>query len=218
MSYNFLIFITTVIKYAIIILLNKNFGGEKVKKKVVFLFFVLFTILSAKPVSAIESISSSAFNQDGFEVKVETTKDNYKKNESVDLNLTIKNNNNFSINNITISSLIPDTLKLKEAIPDIVIKELKPNETYSLSNPITMKFSSSELENNNETIGENPELENDSSTIGKDSVIVKPENDSKNKTNFPDIITDLSEKNNQLIHIKKKQSDLLGLGKNSVSE
>ncbi|MCA9766314.1 MAG: carboxypeptidase regulatory-like domain-containing protein, partial [Carnobacterium sp.] len=48
-----------------------------------------------------------------------------------------------------------------------------------------------------------------SSTIGKDSVVVKPENDSKDKTNLTNIVTDLSERNNQLIHTKKKQSDLL---------
>lgn len=163
------------------------------KKKVVFLLFILFNVWSISTVEASEPTSELTFNQDGFEVIVNTDKDEYKKDENIVLNLTIKNKNNFSVNNIAINSIIPDTLKFKEDIPDVLIDELKPNEVYSISNPIIIESELLELETNKGTIG-------NGSTETKQENLLKSKN---NSTNISDSL--LKENNKQLVLTNDKQ-------------
>lgn len=71
--------------------------------------------------------------QDGLKAVIQTDKESYAANEDIQITVTITNTNTFEVKNVSIESLLPDALTLKDGDLKSKTVDLKPGETLSIS-------------------------------------------------------------------------------------
>ena len=120
---------------------------------------------------AVPAFASSSANQNGLEATIVTDKESYKANEEIHVTVTVKNTNDFKVEAVSIESLLPETLTLKDGNNSTKTVDLEPGETLTLS------FTA--VKEKEETSATEPESQNTEPTetepvIPSESQTVKP--------------------------------------------
>lgn len=120
---------------------------------------------------AVPAFASSSANQNGLEATIVTDKESYKANEEIHVTVTVKNTNDFKVEAVSIESLLPETLTLKDGDNSTKTVDLEPGETLTLS------FTA--VKEKEETSATEPESQNTEPTetepvIPSESQTVKP--------------------------------------------
>lgn len=82
---------------------------------------------------ALPSLAVSTASQYGLEATIVTDKESYKANEEIHVTVTVKNTNAFKVENVSMESLLPETLTLKDGSNSTKAVDLEPGETLTLS-------------------------------------------------------------------------------------
>ena len=75
----------------------------------------------------------SSGSQYGLEATIVTDKESYKANEEIHVTVTVKNTNDFKVEDVSIESLLPETLTLKDGSSSTKTVDLEAGETLTLS-------------------------------------------------------------------------------------
>lgn len=118
----------TVMNFAIC----KNRRKTEMKKCKKLLAFTL-SVLLAFACYAVPVFAVSSANQYGLEATIVTDKESYKANEEIHVTVTVKNTNDFKVEAVSIESLLPETLTLKDGSNSTKTVDLEPGETLTLS-------------------------------------------------------------------------------------
>lgn len=110
----------------------KNRRKTKMKKCKKLLAFTL-SVLLAFACYAVPAFASSSASQNGLEATIVTDKESYKANEEIHVTVTVKNTNDFKVEAVSIESLLPETLTLKDGSNSTKTVDLEPGETLTLS-------------------------------------------------------------------------------------
>lgn len=102
---------------------------QKAKK----LFAVLCSVVMLISCMTAFAFASEMGTQDGLKAVIQTDKDIYASNEDIQITVTVTNNNTFEVKNVSIESLLPDALTLKDGDLKSDTVDLKPGETLSIS-------------------------------------------------------------------------------------
>lgn len=102
---------------------------KKCKKLLAF----TLSVLLAFACYAVPAFASSSANQNGLEATIVTDKESYKANEEIHVTVTVQNTNNFKVEAVSIESLLPETLTLKDGSNGTKTVDLEPGETLTLS-------------------------------------------------------------------------------------
>lgn len=102
---------------------------KKCKKLLAF----TLSVLLAFACYAVPAFASSSANQNGLEATIVTDKESYKANEEIHVTVTVKNTNDFKVENVSMESLLPETLTLKDGSNSTKTVDLEPGETLTLS-------------------------------------------------------------------------------------
>lgn len=102
---------------------------KKCKKLLAF----TLSVLLAFACYAVPAFASSSANQNGLEATIVTDKESYKANEDIHVTVTVKNTNDFKVENVSMESLLPETLTLKDGSNSTKTVDLEPGETLTLS-------------------------------------------------------------------------------------
>ena len=79
-------------------------------KKCKRLVALTMAVLIAFVCFALPSLASSTASQYGLEATIVTDKESYKANEEIHVTVTVKNTNDFKVENVSMESLLPETL------------------------------------------------------------------------------------------------------------
>ena len=90
-------------------------------------------VLLAFACFALPSFAASSGSQYGLEATIVTDKENYKANEEIHVTVTVKNTNDFKVEDVSIESLLPETLTLKDGSSSTKTVDLEAGETLTLS-------------------------------------------------------------------------------------
>lgn len=102
-------------------------------KKCKKVFAFTLSVLLAFACYAVPAFASSSANQYGLEATIVTDKESYKANEDIHVTVTVKNTNDFKVENVSMESLLPETLTLKDGSNSTKTVDLEPGETLTLS-------------------------------------------------------------------------------------
>lgn len=102
-------------------------------KKCKRLVALTMAVLIAFVCFALPSLASSTASQYGLEASIVTDKESYKANEDIHVTVTVKNTNDFKVENVSMESLLPETLTLKDGSSSTKTVDLEPGETLTLS-------------------------------------------------------------------------------------
>ena len=102
---------------------------KKCKKLLAF----TLSVLLAFACYVVPAFASSSANQYGLEATLMTDKESYKANEEIHVTVTVKNTNDFKVEAVSIESLLPETLTLKDGSNSTKTVDLEPGETLTLS-------------------------------------------------------------------------------------
>lgn len=102
---------------------------KKCKKLLAF----TLSVLLAFACYVVPAFASSSANQYGLEATLVTDKESYKANEEIHVTVTVKNTNAFKVEAVSIESLLPETLTLKDGSNSTKTVDLEPGETLTLS-------------------------------------------------------------------------------------
>lgn len=102
---------------------------KKCKKLLAF----TLSVLLAFACYVVPAFASSGASQYGLEATIVTDKESYKANEEIHVTVTVKNTNNFKVEAVSIESLLPETLTLKDGSNSTKTVDLEPGETLTLS-------------------------------------------------------------------------------------
>lgn len=102
---------------------------KKCKKLLAF----TLSVLLAFACYVVPAFASSSANQYGLEATLVTDKESYKANEEIHVTVTVKNTNDFKVEAVSIESLLPETLTLKDGSNSTKTVDLQPGETLTLS-------------------------------------------------------------------------------------
>lgn len=102
-------------------------------KKCKRLVALTMAVLIAFVCFALPSLASSTASQYGLEASIVTDKESYKANEDIHVTVTVKNANDFKVENVSMESLLPETLTLKDGSSSTKTVDLEPGETLTLS-------------------------------------------------------------------------------------
>lgn len=102
---------------------------KKCKKLLAF----MLSVLLAFACYAVPAFASSSASQYGLEATIVTDKESYKANEDIHVTVTVKNTNDFKVENVSMESLLPGTLTLKDGDNSTKTVDLEPGETLTLS-------------------------------------------------------------------------------------
>lgn len=102
-------------------------------KKCKKVFAFTLSVLLAFACYAVPAFASSSASQYGLEATIVTDKESYKANEEIHVTVTVKNTNDFKVENVSIESLLPETLTLKDGSNSTKTVDLEPGETLTLS-------------------------------------------------------------------------------------
>ena len=102
-------------------------------KKCKKLLALTMAVLLAFACFALPSFAASSGSQYGLEATIVTDKENYKANEEIHVTVTVKNTNDFKVEDVSIESLLPETLTLKDGSSSTKTVDLEAGETLTLS-------------------------------------------------------------------------------------
>lgn len=102
---------------------------KKCKKLLAF----TLSVLLAFACYVVPAFASSGASQYGLEATLVTDKESYKANEEIHVTVTVKNTNDFKVEAVSIESLLPETLTLKDGSNSTKTVDLEPGETLTLS-------------------------------------------------------------------------------------
>lgn len=102
-------------------------------KKCKRLVALTMAVLIAFVCFALPSLAVSTASQYGLEATIVTDKESYKANEEIHVTVTVKNTNDFKVEAVSIESLLPETLTLKDGSNSTKTVDLEPGETLTLS-------------------------------------------------------------------------------------
>lgn len=102
-------------------------------KKCKKVFAFTLSVLLAFACYAVPAFASSSASQYGLEATIVTDKESYKANEDIHVTVTVKNTNDFKVENVSMESLLPETLTLKDGDNSTKTVDLEPGETLTLS-------------------------------------------------------------------------------------
>lgn len=102
---------------------------KKCKKLLAF----TLSVLLAFACYVVPAFASSSANQYGLEATIVTDKERYKANEEIHVTVTVKNTNDFKVEAVSIESLLPETLTLKDGSNSTKTVDLEAGETLTLS-------------------------------------------------------------------------------------
>ena len=117
-------------------------------KKIASLFLTLLLVLCVFLALPINVSAASIETQDGFEVTITTDKTEYTANEDIQVKVNIKNNNTYKAEDISIETLLPEGLVLKNGNLTATDIDIEAGASYSASVVANL---SDELKNNEET-------------------------------------------------------------------
>lgn len=93
----------------------------------------MLSVLLAFACYVVPAFASSGASQYGLEATLVTDKESYKANEEIHVTVTVKNTNDFKVEAVSIESLLPETLTLKDGSNSTKTVDLQPGETLTLS-------------------------------------------------------------------------------------
>lgn len=102
---------------------------KKTKKLLAALFCVVM-LVSCMTTSV---FAAETGTQDGLNAVIQTDKESYAANEDIQITVTVTNTNTFEVKNVSIESLLPDALTLKDGDLKSKTVDLQPGETLSIS-------------------------------------------------------------------------------------
>lgn len=102
---------------------------KKAKKLLAALFGVVI-LVSCMTTSV---FAAETGTQDGLNAVIQTDKESYAANEDIQITVTVTNTNTFEVKDVSIESLLPDALTLKDGDLKSKTVDLKPGETLSIS-------------------------------------------------------------------------------------
>lgn len=102
-------------------------------KKCKKLLALTMAVLLAFACFALPSFAASSGSQYGLEATIVTDKESYKANEEIHVTVTVKNTNDFKVEDVSIESLLPETLTLKDGSNSTKTVDLEAGETLTLS-------------------------------------------------------------------------------------
>ena len=102
-------------------------------KKCKKLLALTMAVLLAFACFALPSFAASSGSQYGLEATIVTDKENYKANEEIHVTVTVKNTNDFKVEDVSIESLLSETLTLKDGSSSTKTVDLEAGETLTLS-------------------------------------------------------------------------------------
>lgn len=102
----------------------------KKAKKLLATLFGVFMLVSCMTTSV---FAAETGTQDGLNAVIQTDKEIYAANEDIQITVTVTNTNTFEVKNVSIESLLPDALTLKDGDLKSKTVDLKPGETLSIS-------------------------------------------------------------------------------------
>lgn len=102
-------------------------------KKAKKLLAALFGVVMLVSCMTISVFAAETVTQDGLNAVIQTNKDSYTANEDIKITVTVTNTNTFEVKNVSIESLLPDALTLKDGDLKSKTVDLQPGETLSIS-------------------------------------------------------------------------------------
>lgn len=114
-------------------------------KKTKKLLAALFGVVMLASCMTTSVFAAETGTQDGLNAVIQTDKESYAANEDIQITVTVTNTNTFEVKNVSIESLLPEALTLKDGDLKSKTVDLKPGETLSVSsvaalekeNPVT---------------------------------------------------------------------------------
>lgn len=105
----------------------------KMKRKWTSLLAMVFAVMLCLSCFGITALAAETQTQYGLESTIATDKEAYTANEKINVTVTVKNTNDFEVKDVSIESLIPETLKLKSGADSTKTVDLEPGEMLTLS-------------------------------------------------------------------------------------
>lgn len=141
------------------------------KKFNLFLIFsLIFTTLLVLP---FEVNAASQDSKDGLEISITTDKNEYLKNEDIQISIIIKNNNTHRVDGISLETLLPDGLSLKEGQLNTTDISIEGEQTYRSQ---LLAIMSDEFADNNNTDDSTTSDDSTSPNVGDNNTdSAKPE-------------------------------------------
>lgn len=103
------------------------------KKKWTSLLAIFFAVILCLSCFGLTAFATETQTQYGLEATIVTDKENYKANEDIHVTVTVKNTNDFKVKDVSIESLLPETLKLRDGDKSTKTVDLESGETLTLS-------------------------------------------------------------------------------------
>ncbi|MBQ1413613.1 MAG: hypothetical protein IIY93_10535, partial [Clostridia bacterium] len=97
----------------------------KTSAKILCSLMILLTLFSVTP-----QIAVFAADQDGISLSVETDKESYESHQKIDVTVTVKNTNDYTIDNVSVTVELPEGLSLVSGDLSISDITLQPGDTY----------------------------------------------------------------------------------------
>lgn len=103
------------------------------KRKWTSLLAMVFAVMLCLSCFGITALAAETQTQYDLEATIATDKEAYTANEEINVTVTVKNTNDFEVKDVSIESLIPETLKLKSGADSTKTVDLEPGEMLTLS-------------------------------------------------------------------------------------
>lgn len=94
---------------------------------------VLLAFILALSCMSITAYASETATQDGLSAVIETDKESYKANEPIKVTVTVTNTNDFAVKNVSVESLLPDGLTLKDGNLNSETVDLQAGEELTVT-------------------------------------------------------------------------------------
>ena len=119
-----------------VILSKKEKKGNEGKKKMRKLSKIFVVLLSIMLIASVFALNASAVEktENGLKVEIITDKEDYQANEDIQVTVKVTNTNDYAVTNVSIESLLPDGMTLKQGHKlTNSIEELEANGELELS-------------------------------------------------------------------------------------
>ena len=166
----------------------------KIIKKII--VFILTMMLSMGTFAI--PVFASSLSQDGLEVTLTTDKEKYKKTDQITATLKVTNENDYTINNVSLENVIPEGYILVDGVENIKrIETLDAGETVTLA--VTYIPSKQKTNTEKPGIGDGSDNNNSSSTSNTGENTTKPGASSNNSNSSNSASGSVSNKSNTVI-------------------
>lgn len=108
-------------------------GRMKMKMKWTSLLAMVIAVTLCLSCFGITAFAAETQTQYGLEAMIVTDKEHYQANEEIHVTVTVKNTNDFEVKNVSIESLLPEALTLKDGSTSTKTVDLEPGGTLTLS-------------------------------------------------------------------------------------